>query len=233
MTQQPPIDVTVQPYYVRRRQDWAIDNTRQNHRQVLYAIGEPALFTLMWKIEDYNAGLVDLCPRCRMDPNSIEGRIQKAYKQPLTARCPVCYGTTLKGGIRAQIVRPTIFTDADEDETKSARGVVHQESLIVESTDDFRSRSGDFVFRKDGSRWQLGHPQRIMVRTGYEQPTQDATSLGYARITASREDETSVAFDLPPQQDELGAILTISSPFPQDPGYEVINGPLIPGGEFQ
>jgi hypothetical protein len=231
MTPQPPVEVTVQPYYVRHRQDWAVANERQRHQQALYTVGEPALFTLMWKIEDAEAGLVGPCPICRQNPNSLQGRIQAAYKQAQTARCPACYGTTLAGGIRAQIVRPTIFTDADEDETKSPRGVIHAENLVIETTNDFRARTGDFVFRRDGSRWQLGRPSRVQVRTGYEQPTQEQTSIGYARIQASREDESSVAFEIPPTASELATTLAVSGDFPQRPRYEVINGPLIPPEE--
>lgn len=228
MTQIPPVEHTVQPYYVRRRQDWAIDNERQRHKQALYTVGEPALITLMWKVEDFEAGLVERCPRCRQDPNSVQGRIQAVYQQPLTARCPVCYGTTFGEGIRAQIIRPTIFTDADEDQVKSVRGVVHPENVTVESTDDFRSRTGDFIFRKDGTRWQLGRPSRVQVRTGYEQPTQETSSIGYARIPASREDESSVAFDIPPVASQLQEYLVNERYVPDASLYEVLNGPLIP-----
>ena len=235
MTQPPPIEHSVQPYYVRKRQDWAIANARQQHDQALLWYGEPALFTLMWKVEDYQAGLVTKCPRCSQDPTSIEGRVQAAYKQPLTARCPVCYGTTFSGGVRAQIIRPAIFTDVDEDETKSPRGVVHAENVTIETTDDFRSRSGDFVFRRDGSRWQLGRPRRVQLRTGYEHPTQLSTSLGYASIPGSREAQTSAAYDLPPETNSLAVLLDNSdSSFPDDNSpYEVINGPLIPDQEFE
>lgn len=228
------VEPNVQPFYVRQRQGWAIANERQRHVQALFTIGEPAMFTLMWKVEDFEAGLVTRCTRCRQDPDSIEGRIEAVYQQPLTATCPVCYGTTFEGGIRAQIIRPAIFTDTDEDERRSGRGVVRPENATVESTEDFRVRTGDFVFRHDGSRWQLGAPTRVQVRTGYEQPTQQATSIGYARIPANREDESSVAYVLPPTASQLTSILTQAGPFPNDMSqYETINGPLVPSTEVQ
>jgi len=209
-----PALVTHQPYYVRQTQDWAVQQERQRHIQAIYQVGEPALFVLMWKVEDFEAGLVTPCPRCRSEANDIDARVAAIYQQPQTARCPFCFGTTYDGGVRAKVLRPAIFTDADEDERKGARGVTHAEPLMVETTDDFRSRTGDYVFRKDGSRWQLGHPQRDMLRTGYEHPSQAATSLGYARIPAAREDAASVAFDIPPIASELGAVLVAPLHYP-------------------
>lgn len=202
-----PAEITNQPYYIRQTQDWAIAQERQRHQQAIYQVGEPALFLMMWKVEDFEAGLVSPCPRCRSTDDSVDARISAVYQQPQTARCPFCFGTTFEGGVRAKILRPAIFTDADEDERKAARGVTHGENAMVESTNDFRTRTGDYVFRRDGSRWQLGHPQRVMLRTGYEHPSQASDSLGYARIPAAREDASSVAFEIPPSREELGAIL--------------------------
>lgn len=229
-----PILESVQPYYLRRTQNWAIDNVRQQHEQALYSYGEPVLFTLLWKVEDHEAGLVDYCSRCHgATTGSVEQMIESAYQQPLNARCPVCFGTLFEGGIRAQIVQPAIVTDADEDERPSPRGVVRPESITVETTDIFRSRSGDLMFRRDGSRWQLGAPRRTQLRTGYAHPTQTATSVGYGSIPASREDEASVAYDIPPTASQLATILDVTSPFPQVPPYQVLNGPLIPPTEVE
>jgi hypothetical protein len=204
----PPALLTHQPYYVRQTQDWAVQQERQRHIQAIYQVGEPALFVLMWKVEDFEAGLVTPCPRCRSEEGDVDARVAAIYQQPQTARCPFCFGTTYDGGVRAKIMRPAIFTDADEDERKSGRGVTHGESTMVETTDDFRSRTGDYVFRRDGSRWQLGHPQRDQLRTGYTHPSQSTHSLGYARIPANREDKASVAFEIPPSAAELSGILT-------------------------
>lgn len=226
-----PVQPNNQPYYVRQTQDWAIQQERQRHIQAMLWTGEPALFVLMWKVEDFDAGYVARCPRCRQDPTSIEGRVQAVYKQPLTATCPFCFGTTFEGGIRAKIVRPTIFTDADEDERKSARGVTHPESLSVESTDDFRTRTGDYVFRQDGSRWQLSTPSRVQLRTGFQSPTQAYSSIGYARIAANREAETSVAYQIPPNPQELRTWLTEPLHWPNPNSNDLVNGPLIPGDE--
>lgn len=225
-----PVHPNNQPYYIRQTQDWAVQQERQRHIQAMYQTGEPALFVLLWKVEDFDHGYCVRCPRCRQGAGTVQGRVEAVYKQPLTATCPWCFGTTFEGGIRAKIVRPAIFTDVDEDERKSGRGVVHPESLTVESTDDFRSRSGDFVFRADGSRWQLGLPARVQLRTGFQQPTQTLSSIGYARIPAAREDETSVAYQIPPNPQELRAWLTEPLHWP-GPSNDLVNGPLIPGTE--
>lgn len=231
MTQPQPAPITHQPYYTRRRQDWEIGNERQRHQQALYLAGEPTLFVLLWKVEDFEAGYVQRCARCFSDPNSVNGRLAAVYEQPITFTCPQCYGTTFQGGVRARIIRPAIFTDTDEDERKSPRGAVHPESLTVETTNDFRSRTGDYVFRKNGSRWQLGTPRRIMVRTGYEHPNQTDTSIGYAQIPASREDEASVAYLIDPSPSDLSTQLAASTsiaPAAYPTPYDQVNGPLIP-----
>jgi hypothetical protein len=229
---QPSVHPNVQPYYVRQTQDWTVQQERQRHTQALYQIGEPALFVLMWKVEDFEAGYTSRCPRCRANDGSVDSRIEAVYRQTLTATCPWCFGTTFTGGVRAKIIRPAIFTDVDEDERKSARGVVHPESCQVETTEDFRSRTGDYVFRQDGSRWQLGAPTRIQLRTGYQHPSQGANSIGYGRITASREDEASVAFQIPPNRQELQGWLAAPAQWPGS-SNDLVSGPLIPGTEVQ
>lgn len=234
MDSETPAPINIQPFYLRHRQNWAVSQERQRHTQALFTVGEPALFSLMWHVEDHEAGLVDWCSRCRQDPTTILGRVEAAYRQPLTSTCPQCYGTTFEGGFRAQVVRPAIFGDIDEDERKSARGVVHPEGTSLETTNDIRIRTGDYVFRGDGSRWQLGTPSRVQVRTGYEHPTQVATSIGYARVPVNREDESSVAYDLPPSLALLGDILaTAALTFPAVNIYDDVLSPLIPIDEAE
>jgi hypothetical protein len=217
-----------QPYYVRQTQSWAIDQERMRHIEALLWVGEPALFVLLWRVEDYQGGYCVPCPRCRTQDGSIEARVDAVYQQPQTATCPYCFGTTYYGGIRAKLVRPAIFTDADEDERRSARGATHAQSLVVESTDDFRSRTGDFVFRRDGTRWQLATPARVQLRTGYRHPTQPGDSIGYARIPAALEDKASVAYQIPPNDSELAAWLAEPLYWPTPNGNEMVSGPLIP-----
>lgn len=227
-------EATAQPYYVREEQDWAVEQERQRHSQALYSYGEYAMFCLMWHVRDFEAGLVQRCSRCRGDgSNAVRVGIADAYNQPTQARCPNCYGTTFEGGFKAQIIRPCIFSDADEDEQKLARGVMNPQDLSVESTTDFRVRSGDYVFRATGDRFYLRVPNRLTLRTGFAVPHQSSMAIGYNHARANQEDRTSVAYDIltpgidPPQT--LVGLLNTANRIPIDfDNYEIIRGRLIP-----
>lgn len=221
-----------QPYYVRETQDWAIAQERLRHNQALDMLGEYAMFVLMWHVEDFKAGRVARCKTCGFDnADPVTAAIAETYKQPSKALCPDCFGTTFEGGYRARIIRPTIFSDADEDEQKQARGVVNPQDLVCESTTDFRVRSGDYVFRATGDRFQLRIPNRVTLRTGFAVPHQTSAAIGYNHSRANQEDLTSVAFIIPPDQDTVTEILTMANRAPVDFGpYEVIKADLIPKG---
>lgn len=227
----PPGDV--QPYYVRDRQGWGVEQERQRHEQALYQIGEYAIFALMWHLKEFQAGLVGRCLRCTGTPGSKQSIIQDVYKQPTQNRCPDCFGTTYEGGYRALIVRPAIFSDTDESERQQARGVVNPEDLTVESTTDFRVRDGDYIFRGDGDRFQLRAPTRIQLRTGFGQTNQTNSAIGYNHARAAYEDpNASVAYDMPPSNDDIADILYRGRFAPADfSDVEVIRGPLIPEGD--
>lgn len=221
--------VSVQPYYVRDIQDWAIEQERMRHNQALYQVGEYCMFILMWHHQDFDAGLVARCSRCYSPADSVQNRIADTYNQPVQHRCPYCYGTTFEGGWKARIIRPAIFSDSDEDEQKQARGVTNPQDLSVESTTDFRIRSGDYVFRGNGDRFQLRVPQRVTLRTGFAAPTQSGMAIGYNHARANQEDLTSVAYIIPPTAAELSATLTLGSRVPYDfSTLETIKAPLIP-----
>lgn len=189
------------------------------------------MFCLMWSVEDYQAGRVRRCPRCwsRDDADYVEQAIAETYKQAEEAKCPQCYGTTFEGGYRAQIIRPAIFSDTDEDQQKQARGVMNPQDLSVESTTDFRVRSGDYVFRATGDRYQLRVPNRVTLRTGFAVPHQSSMAVGYNHARANQEDRTSVAYLIPPTPDSLADLLTQASRAPIDfSAYETIRADLIP-----
>jgi hypothetical protein len=142
-------------YYLRQQEDWATYQERMRHEQALYQVGEYSMFILMWSLIDFEEGLVVRCTRCYGTTGTIQQRVANVYNQPTQNECPDCYGTTFEGGIRAKIVRPTIWADQDEKEKLAQRGVVHPERVSVESTWDFRMRQGDFILRADGSRWRV------------------------------------------------------------------------------
>jgi hypothetical protein len=212
-----------QPYYVRQPQRWAVDQERQRHSQALYTLGEWTMFCLMWHIQDYENGLVSKCPAC------ATSRIASAYKQPERNKCMTCFGTTFDGGFKALIVRPAIFSDTDEGQQYQARGVVESDDLDMESTPDFRVRSGDYCFRSTGDRFFLRVPQRVTLRTGFATPYQRAMAVGYNHAHASLEDHSTVSYLIPPKADDLIEILNVSSTEPIDwSAYEIIRAPLIP-----
>jgi hypothetical protein len=208
-----PIGVSSQPFYVRERKDWAVQQEIYRHDQAMYAVGESAMFVLMWTVEDHQAGYVSRCQRCFLG-DDLAARTAAVYQQATQNKCPECYGTTFMGGVRAKIVRPAIFTDSDDEEKRGAKGVTHPQNVSIESTNDFRFRAGDYVFRVDGSRWQLTTPTRVTLRTGFDHPTQKGDSIGYARAMGSLEDETSVAYIIPPNGDTLSQILQSPSRYP-------------------
>lgn len=215
-----------QPYYVRDRQPWAITQEIQRHDQALFTIGEYAVFALMWHEQDFTAGRVGRCSSCYL----AQGRIAAAYGQGDKALCLDCYGTTFEGGLRALIYRPALFTEVDEDESKTARGIARVAGLNVESTQDFRILHGDYVFRANGHRYQLRVPERTTLRTGFGHPFQTSTSIGYNTGRAALEDvNTSVAYKIPPTATTLKAVLGLAQYVPFDfSAYEQVNAPLIP-----
>lgn len=217
------------PYYIRETQPWAVEQERRRHNQALWYVGETTMFALMWHLEDFQAGLVGRCPTCY----ESQGQIADVYGQPNESRCPDCFGTTFEGGFKALIIRPAIYSDSDEGETRHARGVVHPNDLTIESTPDFRIRTGDYALRVSGDRYYLRVPERITLRTGFGHATQTETAIGYNHANAAVEDRNSVAYLIPPPGDELISILTRASRIPRDWGtFEVIRAPLIPADDL-
>ena len=226
---QPPIGLANSPFYVRERKNFAVDQENYRHDQAMYTIGELAMFLLMWKVEDHKNGYVRRCPRCYTNTDVNLARSTSAYNQPTLNKCPMCYGTTFEGGVRAKIIRPALFTDTDDQETQAEHGVKYPQTTSVETTSDFRYRNGDYVLRQDGSRWQISTPQRVTVRTGFGHPTQQNDSIGYASAMATLEDKTSVAWIIPPNEDDLKSLLAPSAHYPIAE-TDLLNAPLVPDG---
>lgn len=221
----------VQPYHRYQIQDWAVEQERKRHADALYHVGEYTMFVLMWSLIDLEAGVVARCSRCWGANNSMTDRIGDVYAQPSINRCPVCFGTTFEGGYRAKIVRPAIWADNDETERQDKRGMVHPESVSVESTWDFRMRQGDYILRADGSRWRAADsPRRVTLRSGFAHPDQKDASVTYNRVQARYEEKDTVAYSIPPlAANILHGILTNPGYFPQNFGAaEDIRGQLIP-----
>lgn len=214
-------------YWSRERQNWAIEQERMRHTEALWQFGELAYFALMWHLEDFQAGLVQRCQRCYV----TQGKIAKAYGQGNQYDCPDCFGTTFEGGFKAVIIRPTIFGDTDKDQKSHSRGIANADEVDIESTSDFRIRTGDYCFRETGDRFYLRVPQRVTLRSGFGTPWMTTTAITYSHARAVIEDPSNVSYIIPPDNTTVTQILSAAaqSPWPVDLSpHETIRAPLIP-----
>jgi len=214
------------PYWLSRDQQWARDQIAVSHREALYAHGEYAMFVLMWRAADLNAGLVGRCRRCYLSL----GKVAEAFEQPSQNRCENCFGSTFEGGFRARIIRPSLWGDSSPDTARTPRGEVRSDSMSVETTDDFTLHHGDYVFRAEGTRWQALELAGSWARTGFSDPRQLTSVAGLIAQARLEDPVASVAYDIPPPNSVLGSLLRrpIEQHFPPDLSLaEVVRGPLI------
>lgn len=220
----------IQPYHLLQTKQYAVEQERKRHAEALYEVGEWTVFFLLWNTLDFERDLVERCSRCYGTFSARADRIAAVYNQPVNNKCPVCFGTTFEGGYRARIVRPAIFADTDQDQRLDRRGEVHPATVSIETTWDFRIRTGDFAVRADNSRWRLRVPSRTTVRTGFGFPGQTEAAVTYARITGEREETDTVAYLLPPVDGEtVENVLRQPARSPLDfTVFEQVRGPLLP-----
>lgn len=203
-------------------QGYAIEQERYRHNQALSFFGEFAMFILLWQLTDFEAGLVGRCPDCYLSA----GRTAQVYGQGVREKCPECFGTTFEGGYRAKIVRPSLWDANEELETQRERGEVTLQDSSIQTTSDFRLMNGDFIFRGDGTRWRMQSLSTNHLRTGFLMPDRVDTPLGYNFGVVKREDESSVAYIIPPEDLSFLDVLNVREP--QDwSAYEDINGYLM------
>lgn len=188
-----------QPWVIGITQPWASEQIEGQHTEALYLFGEPCLFTMMWRAQDFEAGLVDHCHTCY-------DRSAQAFRQAADSHCPDCFGTIFEGGVRAQILRPAIFADRNIERVDTIRGTVQIDQPMLETTGDFLMLKGDYVFRSDGTRYQTEQKGEAMVRTGHDQPGIGDSFRGTIPM-AHLEDPTSPAYIIPPDTDDLITLL--------------------------
>ena len=166
-----------------------------------------------------------------------KAQISVAYGQGNQYRCTLCYGTQVIAGrpaevpgVRALLVRPAILTDTDQNQQRTARGVVSPGSVDVQATPDFRAHTLDYCFRSDGRRYQLAVPGRVTLRSGFASPWQQAAGIAYNLMRATLEDPgASVAYVIPPPAGDLARALGAYTRIPADYAWiEQRNGPLFP-----
>lgn len=205
----------------------SIDFFRFSHDEALYSLGEWTIFFLMWRIDDYNAGLVERCSNCYLP----FGDVSEVFKQPSIRNCPVCFGTTFEGGYKARIVRPAIWNANAEEDKEQRRGEITRNSASVQSTSDFRLRVGDYLVRGDNKRWQMRSPAPTFLREGFATATPELNQMGSLYTQCDIEDESSVSYIIPIADDSSLTpqdILTIKSHYlPDFSEFEEIRGSLF------
>lgn len=179
-------------------QMYAIDQERYRHDGALTFYGEYALFVLMWKLEDHVKGLVERCSVCYV----AYGKTTEAYGQSPIKNCENCYGTTFEGGWKAKIVRLSMWDTNETDHVLKAHGEIKRATSTVQTTSDFRLRTGDYIFRGDETRWRMQTVSTNHLRTGFLMPTSVRTPLGYNFGQVVLEDESSVAYLIEPRPEE-------------------------------
>lgn len=216
-------------HWIPDPQVYAINQMADSHEQAIYSFGEYAIFLLRWSIDDHEAGLVERCHRCFANP------MFDTYKQSQDARCLSCWGTTFEGGIKARLVRPSIWVYGEDDhitaEQRASRGeVVLNNNAQVQVPSQFLLHHGDFIIKADNSRWQVKGANPSRLQTGFQVNESPTQSLGFIHNQVAREDESSVAYLIPPASGEdVRALLDI--PYvrtPQDfSDAEFVNGPIL------
>lgn len=200
------------PKWLPDPQEYAIEQQRASHDQALAHFGEYAVFVLMWKLADHEKGLVGRCPTCYLN----RGDIAETYGQAAQEKCPDCFGTTFEGGYKARIVRLSLWDANEEDIRENKRGQIEISTASIQSTSDFRLRTGDFIFRGDGTRWRMQNVSTNHLRTGFMMPTKDRTPVGYNFGQVMREDPSSVAYEIAPSPQDLRDIDLINQRYPAD-----------------
>jgi hypothetical protein len=220
-----------QPYWLPDHKDWAVQQERQRHNQALYAYGEYVMFALLWHLPDYEAGLVDRCPKCFV----AGGEVAEAFGQPVREHCDSCFGTTFGTDVRALVVRPAIVDIEAEHASvdEGRRGAYETANITVQTTADVRIRNGDYMIRANNDRYRLSVPAYTPLKTGFQVETTGRQATAYSFGEAVLEDRSSVAYDIPPKEDATVLSILDNPPngYPRLPesfaSVERINGPLV------
>ena len=216
--------VPMYPAWLPDPKSYEIEQERFRHDQSLWFYGEYAMFVLMWRIEDHENDLVERCGKCYI----AYGKIAEVYGQPAKEKCDSCYGTTFEGGVKAKIVRPSLWDTNEGLERERERGEVEIRTASIQSTNDFRLRNHDYIFRGDGTRWMVQSISTNHLRSGFDMPTQADTPLGYNFSEVVLQDDSTVAYMIPPDEATLMTIDLPGQRYPTDwSTIEEINGSLL------
>lgn len=217
------------PWWMQQDQGWAEEHVTASHVDALYRYGEFCMFTLLWTSQDSERGEVGPCSFCVTSNPLAVGYGGQATDQD----CSHCFGTGYEGGFRARIVRPAIVSDRDADTKEDQHlGEVTTETLNVQTTADFYVRTGDFMFRQDGTRYRLAQMETEVIRSGFDHPGHEETVGGVIRTATLESDVASRAHLLPPSAEEVRATLQTASMHRHIvtglARLDIIRAPLVP-----
>jgi hypothetical protein len=193
------------------------------------------MFVLLWTVRDFKANSVLLCPNCQSVLNETPeatALIQATYKQPSQDRCPICYGSYYvgpAGGVKAILIRPSIWQFGEEQLQYLPRGATNIQSGSVTTTGDFRMEPRDFIFRGDGRRFQVNQVQVTHLSSGFGTQASSNTAIS-ATYGVAEENPTSPAYLIGPDaqglMDMLDPAYTRNTP-PDFTGIEFADGPVV------
>ncbi|QIG58325.1 hypothetical protein SEA_SKOG_173 [Gordonia phage Skog] len=173
----------IEPYAVRQ--------ARQHIRDSLMSHGEEVILLHTYHVNEDQ----DKHPRCPACWDDI-------YEQNSKQDCPTCFGTTFQGGIKQALRAWAIFTDAQDTETTSKRGVWNPREVTMhtEHLPDLWKR--DFVVRVNG--WTPDHrPTGVagiwVMREVTNESLRTGNRLGQTSfdIVGQRADMTKLSEDMP------------------------------------
>lgn len=199
-------------------QGYAINQVALRHEQALTFYGEYSMFILMWRLADHLKGFVERCSTCWRDDASVgmTKEMAEVYGQSPREKCPNCFGTTFEGGYKARIIRLALWDANEATQQSNRRGEVDVNTASVQTTEDFRMRSGDYIFRADGTRWRVQTISTNHLRTGFMMPSTPRTPVGYNFGQVVREDPATVAYTIDPSPAELADLDMLSARYPHD-----------------
>jgi hypothetical protein len=151
--------IYVQKY---REQNSEIDLQRF-HDETLQNFGEQCLLRLLWRAEDFTAGLVGRCIVCQdsespISPDvAVQQRVAKVYGQSGNSYCPNCYGTSFNGGFQ-NIVYQLFMLAADTPDKRNNQvvGQFWNQNPRVQFSWYPQIRQGDLVARVES--WSENSP---------------------------------------------------------------------------
>ena len=204
---------------------WEIVQERFRETDALYRIGEWATFVAMWKVEDFNSGLVQRCPTCVVGTTVIDN----TYNQPTFDRCPTCYGALYAGphgGVKSLQIRPSIWQFGEKDLQWLPRGETEVQNATVTSTYDVRLWKRDYIIRGDGLRFGVNSVSGVHLSSGFGVQAHTQTAITYT-YGIQKEHESSPAYLIPPNTQVITQLLNqlYARYLPNFNQYEYDDGP--------